>query len=121
VIAIDLFMREGCVACRRALALLRLTGRPVRARDILAEPLSWDELKGLAALAGGVRHIISTRTPAYHLHELAGPDIMDREMLSRMTADPDLIRRPIVLVDGIVLVGFDGETVEATPGAGGIR
>jgi arsenate reductase-like glutaredoxin family protein len=36
-------------------------------------------------------------------------------MLRLMAAEPDLIRRPIVLVDGIVLVGFEGEDPDVVP------
>jgi hypothetical protein len=32
-----------------------------------------------------------------------------------MVADPDLLRRPIVAVDGIVLVGFDGAPADPAP------
>jgi arsenate reductase-like glutaredoxin family protein len=121
VIAIDLFVREGCVSCGRALDVLQLTGRPIRARDLFAEPLSWDEIKGLAALAGGLRHIISTRAPAYRLHDLARPDISEPEMVRLMAAEPDLIRRPIVVVDGIALVGFEGELADIGPAARVVR
>lgn len=119
--AIDLFTKEGCVSCRRALDVLRRTGLPIRARDLFAEPLSWDEIKQLAALAGGLRHIICTRAPAYRLNELARPDIADPEMLRLMVAEPDLIRRPIVMVDGIVLVGFEGVGPAIAPAARVIR
>jgi arsenate reductase-like glutaredoxin family protein len=35
-----------------------------------------------------------------------------------MLSEPDLIRRPIVVVDGIVLVGFEGDDTEPVPPAG---
>jgi arsenate reductase-like glutaredoxin family protein len=118
---IDLYIREGGVSCRRALDVLRLTGRPIRARDLVAEPLSWDEIKRLAALAGGLRHIISTRAPAYQLNDLARPDISEPELVRLMAADPDLIRSPMVMVDGIVLVGFDGEAADIGPAGRAVR
>jgi arsenate reductase-like glutaredoxin family protein len=118
VSAIHVLIRAGGVSSRRALEVLHLTGRPIRARDLLAEPLSRDEIKLLAALAGGLRHIISTRAPAYRRLALARPDVMDPELLRLMLSEPDLIRRPIVLVDGIVLVGFEGEDTEPVPPAG---
>lgn len=113
--SIELLTREGCLSCRRALDVLRLTGRSIRARDLFAEPLSWDEIKRLAALAGGLRHIISTRSPAYRRNALARADVTEPEMLRLMAAEPDLIRRPIVMVDGIVLVGFEGEDPDVVP------
>ena len=112
--AIDLFTTEGCASCRLALDVLQLTGLPIRARDLFADPLSWDEIKRLAALAGGLRHIICTRARGYRLNGLARPDVPEPEMLRLMAADPDLIRRPIVMVGGTVLVGFEGTHAERT-------
>lgn len=107
MIGIDLFVKQGCVSCQRALDLLRLTGLPVRTRDLLADRLSWEEIKWLAGLAGGLRHIISTQSRGYRLNHLARADIAEAELIRQMAADPELIRRPIVMVDGIVLVGFE--------------
>jgi arsenate reductase-like glutaredoxin family protein len=107
--AIDAFIRAGGASSERTLELLHLTGRPIRTRDLVEEPLSRDEIKRLAALAGGLRHIISTRAPAFRRHALARPDVLEPEMLHLMLIEPDLVRRPIVVVDGIVLVGFEGD------------
>ena len=111
MIGIDLFVKQGCVSCQRTLDLLRLTGLPIRTRDLFGERLSGEEIKWLAGLAGGLRHIISTQSRGYRLNHLARPDIAEPELISQMAADPELIRRPIVVVDGIVLVGFEGVEV----------
>lgn len=110
--AIDLFEAAGCASCRRALAVLAETGRAIRRRDLFGEPLSWDEIKHLAGIAGGVRHLLSTQAPAYRTLDLRRAGVSEAELLSLMAADPSLLRRPIVAVDGIVLVSFEGAAAD---------
>lgn len=64
MIEIALFVKPGCVSCQRTLDLLRLTGLPIRTRDLFAERLSGDEVKWLAGSAGGA--------PAHHLDAVTG-------------------------------------------------
>lgn len=92
-----------------ALVLALGTGQPVRERDVRVDPLTWTELKHLAALAGGVRHILSVRARAYRTLGLDGPGVGEPALLAAMAREPSLLRRPIVMVDDVVLVGFDGD------------
>lgn len=115
--AIRFYGGQHCRACETVRALVDATGRDVRERDALAEPLTWDELKHLAALAGGARHIISVQAPAYRTLRLGGPGVADPALLGAMTREPSLLRHPILLVDDVVLVGFDAERGTAEHGS----
>ena len=112
---IDLYTVSGWPGSAWAHELLRQTGRPVRFRDLLAQPLSWDELKHLAAIAGGVRHLLSIQAPGYRGRGLHQPSVSEIELLGEMVEDPSLIRQPIVVVDGVVLVGFGGPWPDIVP------
>jgi len=112
---IDLYTAAGWPGGARAHELLRQTGRPVRLRDLLAQPLSWDELKHLAARAGGVRHLLSIQAAGYRGRGLHKPSVSEIELLGEMVEDPTLIRQPIVVVDGVVLVGFGGPWPDIAP------
>lgn len=112
---IDLYTAAGWPGGARAHELLRQTGRPVRFRDLMAQPLSWDELKHLAARAGGVRHLLSIQAPGYRGRGLHQSSVSEIELLGEMIEDPSLIRQPIVVVDGVVLVGFGGPWPEIAP------
>lgn len=101
-----------CAVCERVFDLMRETGRPVHVRDLATEPLTWDELRHLAALAGGIRHILSVQAPAYRALDLARTHRTEPELLGLLAADPSLLRRPIVVEDDLVLVGFDGDRSE---------
>lgn len=112
---IDVYVAPECPSCDRAVALLAATGRPVRRRDLRRRRLTWDEVKHLAGLAGGVRHLLSVQAPAYRALGLARPEVEEPELVALMTRDPDLIRRPIVVADGCVLVGFTGAAPDRLP------
>ena len=114
---IELYLAAGCRGGDRARELLRRTGRPILARDLLAQPLSWDELKHLAGMAGGVRHLLSLQAAGYRALDLDRPAISEIELLNYMAADPSLLRRPIIVVDGLVLVGFEGLIFEGAAAA----
>ena len=61
MIPVDLYTAAGCLGGERMRALLVRTGCSVRPRDLFAQPLSRDDLKQLAGMAGGVRHLLSTQ------------------------------------------------------------
>lgn len=65
MIPVDLYTAAGCPGGERMRALLVRTGCSVRPRDLFAQPLSRDDLKQLAGMAGGVRHLLSTQAPRY--------------------------------------------------------
>ncbi len=78
-------------------------------RDLFKEPLDRAEIRRLAALAGGVRHLLSTRTTQLRELGLDRPGVSDDALVDAMASEPRLIRRPL-LVDGQRLViGFDAK------------
>jgi arsenate reductase (glutaredoxin) len=107
VIPVELYTAAGCPGGEMMRALLARTGRSVRTRDLFAQPLSWDDLKQLAGMAGGVRHLLSTQAAGYRERGLDRSSVSELELLNLMAEDPRLLRRPIVVVDGVVLVGFE--------------
>jgi regulatory protein spx len=109
---IDLYTAAGCRGGERIRALLARTGRSVRTRDLFSHPLSWDALKHLAGMVGGVRHLLSTQAPGYRERGLDWSSVSELELLHLMAEDPRLLRRPIVVVDGVVQVGFEGHALD---------
>ena len=53
------------------------------------------------------------RSPSLKKLGLAGNDLSDAEMISLMLQEPRLVRRPLVLMDGKLLVGANIKAVEA--------
>ncbi len=78
------------------------------ARDLFKEPLTADEIRHLATLApGGLRALLSTRSPQYRALGLEKRPVSDRELIALMAKEPRLLRRPIAVAGGRVIIGFD--------------
>lgn len=60
-----------------------------------------------------VADIISTRSTPYKEHDLANRQLTDDEIIDLMVEDPRLLRRPIVIADGQVLIGHNAPKLEA--------
>lgn len=84
-------------------------------RDYFKERFTLDELRALLA-SGGLtpRDVLSRRSRGYK--ELVGEreaDLTDDELLALMVQEPTLLRRPLALRDGRLVVGFDREELVA--------
>ena len=74
-------------------------------RDLILEPLTVDEIKALVSEAGSVDALLSKKSPKYKEHQerVSKPD----DWIALMAEEPRLIRRPILAVNGRLLIGFD--------------
>lgn len=71
------------------------------------EPVTAAEVKKLARLAGGVEHLVSTRSPAYRELKLAGQELSEAEWVKLFQSEPRLLRRPIVTDGKRIVIGYD--------------
>ncbi len=79
-------------------------------RDLFKEPLSAAEIRALARrTAGGVRTLLSTRTTQYKALGLDRREVSDAELVELMAKEPRLLRRPLLVADDSVVVGYDRE------------
>jgi arsenate reductase-like glutaredoxin family protein len=74
-------------------------------RDIVARRLSEAELQAIASLVP-VDGIFSWNSPSARARGLRRGEVSDSEMISLMAAEPRLIRRPLVMAGGRLVVGF---------------
>jgi len=61
----------------------------------------------------GIPQIFARRSPSLKKLGLADKDLSEGEMVSLMLQEPRLVRRPLVLMDGKLLVGANLKAVEA--------
>ncbi len=76
-------------------------------RDIVRQPLSREEIAALAARAGGAPALFSWKSPSARPLALDRATVDAARLLDLMAGEPRLIRRPLVLVDGELIVGGD--------------
>ena len=108
MIPVELYTAAGARGGERVRTLLALTGRPVSTRDLFDQPPSWDDPKHMAGMADGVQRLLSRQVAGYRDRAF----VSEIELLNLMVADPTLLRRPIVVVGGVVLVGFEGHGLD---------
>jgi len=77
-------------------------------RDLFKEPLSQDEIRGLARLApGGVRGLLSLRSPQVKALGLDRRQVSDSHLVALMAGEPRLLRRPLFHDGRRLVIGFD--------------
>ena len=98
--------KPGCTTCRKAQSAMKRRGYTLRFRDIWEEPLSAAELE---KLIGPRNHteFLNTRSEVYRRKKMKEEPPTRRQAITLMAKEPSLIRRPIIVAGGRVLVGFD--------------
>lgn len=86
-------------------------------RHHFTEPVTAAEVKKLARLAGGIEHLVSTRSPAYRELGLAGKELTDDEWIQLFQTEPRLLRRPIVTDGKRIVIGYDEAAIRDLIGA----
>jgi len=81
-------------------------GYKLQFRDLWKEPLSVAELE---KLIGDNEHteFLNPRSKAYRENDMRENPPSRREAIRMMARDPNLIRRPVVVAGGRVVLGFD--------------
>jgi arsenate reductase-like glutaredoxin family protein len=81
-------------------------------RDYAKAPLNAAELKDLFA-GRDPRDFLNARSPAFKAMGLAGKSLTPPQALALMAKEPNLIKRPIVVVGKEIFAGFDRERLRS--------
>lgn len=103
-----------CSTCKRARSWLDGNGVEYEARHIVEEAPSASELREWIATSGlPIRRFFNTSGKRYRelgMKDRFAQGISEEECLELLASDGMLVKRPIVVGDGFVLVGFkEGE------------
>jgi arsenate reductase-like glutaredoxin family protein len=85
---------------------LRDLGAHLQERDLGKEPLSAAEIEALIGNAD-VREFLNTRSASYRQHGFKTQPPTRAEAIALMAQDSNLIRRPIIIVEGVTVLGYD--------------
>jgi len=81
-------------------------GAQLDARDLSAQPLSPGELDALIGTRD-YRLFLNTRNELYRQRNMAEHPPLRAEAIELMARNPNLIRRPVVIVGQTVVLGYD--------------
>lgn len=109
---ITLYVSPSCTSCRKARAWLEEQNLEFVEKNIYHEPLTQDEIKKILSLTEeGTEEIISYRSQAYQELGMDIEDLTMKELLKLFQETPSLIRRPIIMDDRRLQIGYNEEEI----------
>lgn len=105
---IKALLYNSCTSCRKTENVLKANDVDYEKREYFRDRFTKDELKALLDGAGlEVRDVLSRRSRVYKERNLDEAALSDDELLALMVEEPTLLRRPIVIGEGEVVVGHN--------------
>jgi Spx/MgsR family transcriptional regulator len=103
--------KPSCTTCRKARSYLEKRGFGMEFRDLGKQRLSSEELE---KLIGDRDHteFLNTRNELYRRKNMKENPPSRKQAIQMMAAEPNLIRRPVILAGGRVVLGFDKDGID---------
>ena len=79
-------------------------------RDFFADPFSFQELNDLFKSVK-IKDYFSIRSPSFKELNIQLENLNEEEVLNLMLKEPRLIRRPLIFIDGQLIIGTDKLTM----------
>ncbi|GAA0480402.1 transcriptional regulator SpxA [Alkalibacterium sp. s-m-22] len=109
---ITLYVSPSCTSCRKAKAWLEEQNLEFNEKNIFHEPLTKEEIKQILSLTEeGTSELISYRSQAYQALSEDIDDLSLNELLDLFENEPSLIRRPIIMDDRRLQIGYNEEEI----------
>lgn len=109
---LKLYTSPSCTSCRKARAWLQEHQIPFVERNIFSEPLTQDELKEILRMTeDGTEEIISTRSKVFQKLDVDLDELSLPYLLKLVQENPGLLRRPIMVDDKRLQVGFNEDEI----------
>lgn len=107
---VTIYHNPRCSKSRQALELLRSRGVEPRIVEYLEEPPSPDEIRELLGMLGiGARDLLRRKEAA--AAGLGDPSLSEAALIEGMARHPAVIERPVVVKDGVAVIGRPPEKV----------
>ena len=114
-IKLQFLQKPSCTSCRKARGLLESRGVELELRDLGKERLSVEELDALIG-DRDYRTFLNSRNELYRQRKMGRNPPTRADALRLMAAEPNLIRRPVVIRGKALVLGFDEEALEKIAG-----
>ncbi|MCL6593045.1 MAG: Spx/MgsR family RNA polymerase-binding regulatory protein [Alicyclobacillus sp.] len=105
-----------CSTCRQAHQFLRSLGVETEFQDFVQQPPTLAQLRAWAQQLGGVEPLINRRGTRYRELGLQDQSLSDEQWLTLLSQDGKLLKRPVLVADGRVVLGFDRAAYAALAG-----
>jgi arsenate reductase len=102
--------KPNCSTCRKARTFMERRGFQLYFRDLAKEKLSVAELEKLIG-SRDHKEFLNTRNELYREEEMKDNPPSRKEAIRRMAQEPNLIRRPVILAGGRIVLGFDEDGI----------
>jgi Spx/MgsR family transcriptional regulator len=103
---VNFLQKPTCATCRKARHFMEKRGFHLHYRDLTKERLSAVELEKLIG-----RHdhedFLNPRSEVFRKKKMKDKPPSRREAIGLMAKNPDLIRRPVIVAGGRVVIGYD--------------
>ncbi len=109
---LTLYTSPSCTSCRKARAWLQEHEIPFVERNIFSEPLTREELTSILKMTeSGTEEIISTRSKVFQKLNMDFEELPLNELLKLVQKNPGLLRRPIMIDEKRLQVGFNEDEI----------
>ena len=98
--------KPACSTCRKAKKFMERRGFQLYFRDLAKDKLSVAELEKLIGKRD-YADFLNTRNEVYREKDMKENPPSRKEAIRLMAQQPNLIRRPVIIAGGRVVVGFD--------------
>ncbi|MGH9683209.1 MAG: arsenate reductase family protein [Candidatus Acidiferrales bacterium] len=112
--------KPNCSTCRKARAFMEKRGFDLQLRDLGKTRMNADELDALIGTKDH-REFLNTRNELYRRKNMKRNPPSREEAIRLMVQEPNLIRRPVILCGGRIVLGFDEEKINSLLAAQGRR
>lgn len=109
---ITLYTSPSCASCRKARTWLEENNIQYLEKNIFKESLTEYELKAILSLTeNGTEEIISFRSQIFHDINIDMDNLTLKELFHLILKNPGLIRRPILIDEKRLQIGFNEEDI----------
>ncbi|MBZ5695702.1 MAG: hypothetical protein LAN36_10130 [Acidobacteriia bacterium] len=107
---IQFLQKPSCTTCRKARKYMERRGFQLYFRDLAKQRLSPAELEKLIG-DRDYTEFLNSRNELFRKKKMAENPPTRKEAIRLMAQEPNLIRRPVIVAGGRVIVGFDEEGI----------
>ena len=109
--AVQFLQKPTCITCRKARAYMEDRGFDLHFRNLDKERLSSEELEKLIGDRDH-REFLNTRNELYRQKNMKQNPPTRAEAIRMMVGEPNVIRRPVIVAGGRVVLGFNQEKID---------